>query len=164
MRASIIKNQNLYTTNSVSTGGVYATVTCPNATSFVWQKTSGNIYDWIPSGANVSFTMLSGGSISFLVTAKNGSTTLATRNVTFYNYGSFAVYPNPSVSSISIDANKEIAFMVILESLDGQVKKEVANFYSVNNIDISTLKAGEYSLRIYDAGKLVSQQKILISK
>lgn len=69
--------QNLNTVNSVSTGGVSATVTCPNATSFTWQKTSGTINGWIASGATASFTMTSGGSISFSVTAKNGSTTLA---------------------------------------------------------------------------------------
>jgi hypothetical protein len=42
-----INGQNLNTVNSVSTGGVSATVTCPNATSFTWQKTSGNINGWI---------------------------------------------------------------------------------------------------------------------
>lgn len=36
-------NQNLYTTNNILVGSVNATVTCPNATSFIWQRTSGSI-------------------------------------------------------------------------------------------------------------------------
>ncbi|MCD6564448.1 MAG: hypothetical protein J7K53_00740 [Bacteroidales bacterium] len=81
-----IYNQNLNTTNHVSVGGVFIRVSCPNSTSITWQKTSGNINGYFPPGSTTSFDMTSGGSISFLVTAKNGSTTLATRNITFYNY------------------------------------------------------------------------------
>ena len=81
-----IYKQILNTTNHVSVGGVFIRVSCPNSTSITWQKTSGNINGYFPPGPTTSFDMTSGGSISFLVTAKNGSTTLATRNITFYNY------------------------------------------------------------------------------
>ena len=81
-----IYNQNLNTTNHVSVGGVFIRVSCPNSTSITWQKTSGNINGYFPPGPTTSFDMTSGGTISFLVTAKNGSTTLATRNITFFNY------------------------------------------------------------------------------
>jgi hypothetical protein len=84
---SQIYNQNLNTTNRVSTGGVTVHVSCPNASTITWQKTSGNINGFFPNtGPLTSFTMTSGGSISFLVTAKDGSTILVTRSITFYNY------------------------------------------------------------------------------
>jgi len=156
--------QNLNTVNSVSTGGVSATVTCPNATSFTWQKTSGTINGWIASGATVSFTMTSGGSISFSVTAKNGSTTLATRNVTFYNFGSFLVYPNPSATSLSVDLNEDLEFGLFIESLDGSTKREVSKYKGGSSIDISDLKAGDYVLSITFEGKLIHKQRVIVSK
>ncbi len=156
--------QHLYTVNSVPVGSVTATVTCPNATSYTWQKTSGTINSWFASGANVSFSMTSGGSITFSVTAKNGATTLATRNVTFYNYGSFMVYPNPSTTSLSIDVNKDIPFTVVLQSFDGPTRAEIQNYYGESKIDISTLKPGEYVLYIYHGDEIINQQRIIINK
>jgi hypothetical protein len=76
---------NLNTVNHVTTGGVYIRVSCPNSTTVTWQKTSGNIDGYFPNGYTASFNMTSGGSITLLLTAKNGSTTLATRSITFYN-------------------------------------------------------------------------------
>jgi|GEM_PF-1454242 len=157
-------NQNLNTTNTVLVGNVSATVSCPNATSYIWQKTSGNINSYYASGANVSFTMTSGGSISFLLTAKNGSTTLSTRNITFYNYGSFRVSPNPASTSITVDLNEEIPFKIVLQHFDLQVKKEISNYRGKSMIDISALKQGEYALHIYHEGKLINQQIVMISK
>ncbi len=158
-----INNQNLNTANNVVVGGVSATVYCPNATSYSWQKTSGNINGWIPSGSTVSFTMSSGGSISFLVTAKNGSTTLATRNVTFYNFGSFMVYPNPSATSLSVDLNENLEFDLVLESFDGSTKREIPKYKGGSTIDIFDLKAGDYALSIFFERKLIYKQRVLIS-
>lgn len=157
-------NQNLYTTNSILVGSVNATVTCPNATSFTWQKTSGNINSFYTSGANVSFTMTSGGSISFLVTAKNGSNTLATRNIAFYNYGSFLVAPNPASSSLTIDLNEELPFKIVLQNFDLQIKKEINNYRGKSLVDISSLKPGQYALQIYHEGELINQQIVMISR
>lgn len=108
--------------------------------------------------------MTSGGSISFSVTAKNGSTTLATRMLTFYNFGSFMVYPNPSATSLSIDLNEDLEFGLILESLDGSTKREVSKYKGGSTIDISDLKAGDYALSIFFEGKLLHKQRVLISK
>jgi hypothetical protein len=80
-----VYSQNLNTMNHVTVGGVAVRVSCPNATTFIWQKTGGNINGYFPNGTSISFNMTSGGSISFLVTAKNGSTTIGTRNIAFYN-------------------------------------------------------------------------------
>lgn len=156
--------QNLNTVNTVSVGGVSATVTCPNATSFTWQKTSGSVSYWVPNGNTVNFTMLSGGSISFYVTAKNGSTTVATRNVTFHNYGSFMVYPNPSATSFSVDLNEDLDFSIVLESFGGSTKKEVTKYKGGSTIDVSDLKAGEYILSILFERKLIHKQRVIISK
>ncbi len=156
--------QILYTVNSVLVGGVSATVSCPNATSFTWQKTSGNINGYMASGATVSFTMTSGSSISFLVSAKNGLTTLATRNITFYNFGSFMVYPNPSSTSLSVDLNEELEFGIVIESYDGLTKREVSKYRGGSAIDISDLKSGEYVLSIFFEEKLVHKQRVIVSK
>jgi hypothetical protein len=75
----------IQTTNRISVGGVAVRVYCPNATTYIWQKTSGNINGYFPPGPTISFSMTSGGNITFLVTAKNGSTTLTSRTITFYN-------------------------------------------------------------------------------
>jgi hypothetical protein len=118
----------------------------------------------MPSGASVSFTMTSGGSISFSVTAKNGSTTLATRNVTFYNFGSFMVYPNPSATSLSVDLNEDLEFGLVLEGLDGSTKREVSKYIGGSAVDISDLKAGDYVLSISFEGKLIHRQRVIVSK
>jgi hypothetical protein len=144
-------------------GEVYITVTCPNATTFTWQKTSGNINGYFPPGPTASFNMTSGGSISFLITAKNGSVTLATRNVAFYNYGSFTIYPNPAASTLIIDINKDFIFYITIESLDGLITKEIQEYRGGELIDISYLNPGEYSTKIYTSDKLLNQQRIFIS-
>lgn len=154
---------NLNTVNSVPVGSVEATVTCPNATSFTWQRTDGSI-PWYTSGAFVSFTMPSGGSISFSVTAKNGPTTIGTRSVTFYNYGSFMVFPNPTTSEFKIDLNKDLPFTILLQSFDGQEKKEIKDYSGGKPIDVSGLKPGDYSVSIYHEGKSISKQRLIISK
>ena len=80
-----IYNQVLNTTNHVATGGVFIRVSCQSATSISWQKVSGNVDGYFPDGPTISFNMTQGGSISLIVTAKNGSTILGTRTITFYN-------------------------------------------------------------------------------
>lgn len=159
-----ITGQNLNTVNRVSVGSVNATVTCPNATSLTWQRIDGSITDYFQSDGNVLFTMTSGGSINFSVTAKNGSTTIATRSVAFYNLGSFMVSPNPVSNELKIDLNKELPFTVLLQSFDGQIKKEIKNYIGGSKIDVSGLKSGNYSLVIYFEGKVVNQKQIIVSK
>ncbi|TAL64741.1 MAG: hypothetical protein EPN88_10510 [Bacteroidetes bacterium] len=78
-------NQNLLTVNRVSVGGVFIRVSCPGATTYTWQKTSGNINAYLVPGPTASFNMTTGGTITILITAKNGSTTLTSKSVTFYN-------------------------------------------------------------------------------
>ena len=63
----------------------------------------------------MSFTMTSGSSISFEIKAKNSSNqTIGTRNVAYYNYGSFSVYPNPTSSTFEIDVAENEALEIIV--------------------------------------------------
>jgi hypothetical protein len=155
---------NLQTSNNVSIGGVSSSVTCPNATSFTWQRTSGSITSFSPSGPNVNFGMTSGGTISFLVTAKNGSTTLQTRNVAFYNFGSFSLFPNPSSGNFRIDLNKDLDFDLSIQSMDSPLKMEISKYKGGREINTSHLKPGDYVISIFYEGKVINQQRIVISK
>lgn len=155
---------NLHTSNNVSVGGVSSVVTCPDATSFTWQRTSGSITGYSPSGPNVNFQMTSGGTISFLVTAKNSSTTLQTRNVAFYNFGSFALYPNPSSASFRIDLNKDLDFDLSIQSLDSPLKMDISKYKGGREINTSYLKPGDYLISIFYEGRVIHQQRIVISK
>lgn len=160
-QASVTKNLN--TTNSVAPGGVTVTLTCPNATYYNWQKTSGNVNDWVPNGNKVNFTMLSGGSISFNVTAYGNAGQLAQRTIAFYNNGSFRVSPNPASATLSVDLNKERNYTLVLQSLDGQESKHTT-ICGDQTIDVSMLKNGDYSLGIYSEGKLLNRQRVIIKK
>jgi hypothetical protein len=155
---------NLNTANQVGIGNITSTVTCPNATTFTWQRTSGSVTAYSTSGPYVTFNMTSGGTISFLVTAKSGAVTLATKNVAFYNLGSFAIYPNPSFGSIHIDLNKDLEFDVRIQSLSSSFSLEVEGYKGGSEINTSTLKAGEYAVSVLYQGDLVHQQRIIVSK
>jgi hypothetical protein len=78
-------NVTLFTVNHVSVGSVFIRVSCPGATTYTWQKTAGNVNAYLAPGPTTSFSMTAGGTITILITAKNGSTTLTSKSVTFYN-------------------------------------------------------------------------------
>lgn len=155
---------NLNTSNQIGTGNVTATVTCPNATSFTWQRTSGSIATNNTAGNYVTFTMISGGSISFSITAGIGSTVLSTRNVSFFNFGSFQLYPNPSSSKLTIDLNRDLKFDIVLQSFDSNIKSEVLGYTGGNEIDISILPKGDYILLVLYEGKVIHQDRLVVSK
>jgi hypothetical protein len=159
-----VSNQNLWSGNSVPANWVTVNVTCPNATSYIWQKTSGSI-SYYSSGANASFTMTSGGLISFLVTAKNSSNvTLGTRNISFYNYGSFMAFPNPATTSLKIDVREDVALNIVLFNASNYCVKEVQSYEAKSSIDISDLEKGNYIVHVYMAGKLINKQRIKIDR
>ncbi len=161
---SSVTNKILGSGNSVAAGWVNVNVTCPNASSYTWQRTSGSI-NFYNSGSFASFTMPSGGSISFLITAKNSSnTTLQTRNVSFYNYGSFRAISNPISSSLKIDIADGVVVSVNLESLKNKaIKKEFKEYESKSTIDISDLEEGDYVLKVYHLGKLVNEERLRLA-
>ena len=71
---------------------------------------------------------------------------------------------NPTTSEFKIDLNKELPFTILLQSFDGQAKKEIKDYYGGKSIDVSGLKPGDYSVSIYHEGKPVSKQRLIISK
>lgn len=82
----------------------------------------------------------------------------------FYNFGTFAVYPNPSSGSIRLDLNEDLAFGITIQSLDSTLKMEVENYRGGEEIDTSLLKPGEYVLSIWYEGQVLDQQRIILSK
>ena len=156
-------NKILMNSNNVTPPSwVNVNVTCPNASTYTWQRTSGSI-SFYNSGAFASFTLTSGSSISFLVTAKNSSnTTLGTRNISFYNYGSFRAFSNPASTSLKLDVAEDILFAVTLQGLKSKSLKEVKNYHSKTGIDVSDLEDGDYVLKIYHEGKLVNEQRVKV--
>ncbi len=156
-------SRNLYTTNNVPTGGVTATVTCPNATSYVWQRTSGSI-SYYASGPNLSFTMPSGGHISFNIKAKNGSTVLASQDVAFINYDSFLVYPNPARESFQIAVTEKESFTVVIYDEQKNTLKRTENYRADSFIDISDLAPGTYFVEVIKGKTTRHKQRIQITK
>lgn len=159
--SSIVKNLN--TGNSVSAGWVDCTVTCPNATSYTWQRTSGTV-SYYSSGNFLSFNITSGASVSFNIVARNSSNViLANRNISFNNYGSFAASPNPASSSLKIDALEEAPLSISITNLKDNSVKEIHNYRGKTDIDVSDLKDGEYLVKTYLEGKLVNEERVRIA-
>ncbi len=153
---------NLNTGNSVSTGSVMTNVTCPDAASYTWQRTSGSL-SYYASGPDMSFTMTSGSSISFLITAKNSSNqVIGTRNVSYYNYGSYMAYPNPTTSSFEIDVIEGVELDIVVFDENKQKLKEIKGYKAKSKVDVSKWKRGNYFLHIYQDSKHVKEQRIKI--
>ncbi len=154
---------NLMTGNSVSTGSVSTTVTCPGAASYTWTRTSGSL-SYYASGNFMSFTMTSGSSVSFQIKAKNSSyQVIGTRNVSYYNYGSYAAFPNPATSTFEIDVaeNQELEIIAFEETDNTKVKK-LKKYRSKDKIDVSKWKKGNYILHIYHKEKLVKIGRLTV--
>ena len=154
---------NLNTGNSVSTGSVMTTVTCPNAASYTWERTSGSL-SYYASGGFMSFTMTSGSSISFQIKAKNSSgQVIGTRNVAYYNYGSFAVFPNPTASTFEIDVAENEELKIVAFEADNNTKVKILDKYrSKDKVDVSKWEKGSYILHIYHKEKLVKQERLIV--
>jgi photosystem II stability/assembly factor-like uncharacterized protein len=63
--------------------------------------------------------------------------------------GTLLVYPNPASNSITVQAQKELGMINIINSL-GEVVYKVNTVSSKEKIDISNLPAGIYTLRVQD--------------
>lgn len=154
---------NLNTGNSVSSGSVMTTVTCPNAVSYTWQRTSGSL-SYYASGSDMSFTMTSGSSMSFLITAKNSYyQTLGTRNVSYYNYGSYKVFPNPSSSSFEIEVIEGVELDIVVFDEKMQKLQEIKGYTAKSRVDVSKWERGNYILHIFQDNKHVKEQRLEVS-
>lgn len=153
------------TANSISIGQVVTNIVCPGAASIQWIKTSGSLSFMVWNVKDVLFNMTSGASISFDVKARNSSNqVISSRSVTFYNFGSFMVYPNPSHGMVKVDLNPDLTFEYDLVSMKEMRSVSCATIDKDGGIDLSSVSPGEYVLRILFEGKVVAEQRIIISK
>ena len=156
-------NKNLNNSNSVAAGWVNCTVTCPNAASYTFQRTSGTL-SFYTSGNFLSFNITSGASVSFLVTARNSSnSSIGTRTITFYNFGSFRAFPNPASSSLTIDVAEDVPVTVTLQGSKQEKIKEIKQYNAKTGIDVSQLEEGEYVIKVYHQGKLMNEERVKIA-
>jgi len=63
--------------------------------------------------------------------------------------GNFDIYPNPAANEISINSTSQVKSIEIFNLLGSKVfSKEIQNFESVQNLNISKLKEGRYFVKI----------------
>lgn len=162
-----INGINLNTANSVNAGSVNVHVSCPNASTYLWERTSSTILYW-PNNNNVYFNLPPSSSISFKVTAKNSSgQVIAFRNISFYNFGSYLIYPNPSASSFKIDLNPDFEYTIRISprSIDRSLSTtELKNYNVKDDFSISHLSEGTYDVKIYLKDSLLAVQQLLIKR
>jgi len=106
--------------------------------------------------------MQSGNYVSFRIYARSAyNDTLAVRNVTYYNYGNFSLYPNPSSSIISIksDYNGTMDLEVIPLSMSSKILgfKITAD----EKVDIKDLPKGEYLVRVRIGEDIVLESRLM---
>ncbi|SIS84896.1 T9SS type A sorting domain-containing protein [Belliella pelovolcani] len=158
-------NAPLNTVNAVSSGQIITNILCPSAANIQWTHTSGSAPYWIWNNNNVLIQMPSGGNISFKVDAKSANgQTIKTRNITFYNFGSFKIFPNPTSGLVNIDINPKLGFESEIISLETPSLKTNIRIEGESTFDIRHLPNGEYWLKIYFEGKVVNEQRIIIKK
>lgn len=152
----------LLTGNNVDVGSVSTTVTCPNAATYTWTRISGSLGHYA-SGNFMSFTMPSGNSVAFKIEARNSSNQLLeTRSVSYYNFGSFAAFPNPATTEFRIDVleNEELEIIAFKEN---NAKAVTAFKYcSEESIDVSHWEKGAYILHIYHKKELVRTERLIV--
>ncbi|MBI1267927.1 MAG: T9SS type A sorting domain-containing protein, partial [Cryomorphaceae bacterium] len=86
-------------------------------------------------------------------------------NVNEANELTFVVYPNPTTDAIVIATNATGTAIISLFDLSGKVVLEQQVFFSGSNLtlDLSTLAAGAYQLRVINAN-MVSTQQVIVQK
>jgi len=106
--------------------------------------------------------MQSGNYVSFKIYARNArNDTLAVRNVTYYNYGTFSLYPNPSSSTISIKSDyKGIMDMEIIP-LNTTSKILTFKVSSDEKAEIKDLPRGEYLIVVRIGDDIVLESRLL---
>jgi hypothetical protein len=158
-------NAPLNTVNSVSPGQIITNIVCPSTSNIQCTHTSGSAPYWIWNHNNVLIQMPNGGNISFKVDAKSANgQTIKTKNITFYNFGSFKIFPNPTSGLVNIDINPKFGFETEIISLENPSLRTNLRIEGESTFDISHLPNGEYWLKIYFAGKVVNEQRIILKK
>ena len=137
-------------------------MTGPDASTYTWTRISGSL-SYYASGNFMSFTMTSGSAVAFKIGARDSfNQLLETRSVSYYNFGSFAVFPNPATSAFKIDLleNEELEIIAFRE---GDTKAVTTlRYYSKESVDVSQWEKGTYILHIYHREKLVRTERLIV--
>jgi len=92
-------------------------------------------------------------------TATTTFTALASSDFEFEDY--FALYPNPAASALNIQTKKEAAiYSISIYNVLGQLVLVNTNFQQSKTIDVSSLKTGNYLIRI-NSDKGISNTKFI---
>lgn len=106
--------------------------------------------------------MQSGNYVSFRIYARSsGNDTLAVRNVTYYNYGNFSLFPNPSSSTISIKSDYKGS--MDLEIIPLSMSSKILGFKITadEKVDIKDLPKGEYLVRVRIGEDMVFESRLM---
>lgn len=148
--------------NQVPTGNISTYLTqSPPVTNYVWQRYQGTLSFWAHTN-QMHFTMQSGNYVSFKIYARNArNDTLAVRNVTYYNYGTFSLYPNPSSSTISIKS--EYKGIMDMEIIPLNTTSKILKFKvsSDEKAEIKELPRGEYLIVVRIGDDVVLESRLL---
>ncbi len=154
-------NHVLGNANQVPTGNVSTYLSMSGVNNFVWERYQGNLTYWAHTN-QMHFTMQAGNILTFRVYARNAANdTLAIRNVTYYNFGSFLLYPNPSNSTLSIKTEYQGALDVEIISLSTERKKSFGQVTGNESMDITDLPKGEYLVIVWVKGERVLETRLV---
>ena len=129
--------------------------------NFVWERYQGNLPFWAHTN-QMHFTMQSGNYVSFRIYARSSSNdTLAVRNVTYYNYGNFSLYPNPSSSIISIKSDYNGHMDLEIIPLYKSSKILEFKITADEKVDIQDLPKGDYLVRVKIGEDVVLDSRLI---
>lgn len=155
-------NHTLGNGNQVPSGNVSTYLnSSPGVSNYAWQRYQGNLSFWAHTN-QIHFTMQSGNYVSFRIYARSsGNDTLAVRNVSYYNYGSLSLYPNPSSSIISIKSDHK--GLMDLEIIPLYKSSKIIEFKITadEKVDIRDLPKGEYLVRLKIGEDVVLESRLI---
>jgi len=154
-------NHTLGNGNQVPSGNVSTYLSMTGINNFVWERYQGNLPFWAHTN-QMHFTMQSGNYVSFRIYARSSSNdTLAVRNVTYYNYGNFSLYPNPSSSSISIKSDYKGPMDLEIIPLYKSSKILEFKLTADEKVDIKDLPKGDYLVRVRIGEDVVLESRLI---
>jgi len=155
-------NHTLGNGNQVPSGNVSTyLISTPGVTSYGWQRYQGNLPFWSHTN-QMHFTMQSGNYVSFKIYEISSSNdTLAVRNVTYYNFGNFSLYPNPSSSTVSIKSDYKGTMDLEIIPLSMSSKIRGFKITADEKVDIQDLPKGDYLVRVKIGEDVVLESRLM---
>lgn len=166
-----------------SVGGITATGTSPNfnfsanspsnVTTYEWNFGDGNTsnaenptHTYTPTGSDEALT------VTLIVSNECGADTVSTTvtvkgnsiNNLNLNHQALKLYPNPALEKVTVEnaSTFKMKKIVVFNMLGQEVLTENVNNTKLSNIDISTLNAGMYQVRIeFEEGSVSRKLEIL---